>query len=398
MLVIFVGGCLPSPLPRRVAKGEVATRMLERQRLRLEGGGGGEASGAEPPAATTTAAGRRPRRRRGGGGSLRPGGELGHGAACEEEEDDGDDEAEGREVAPGSNGETLARAGGDGDQEGVPGVGVRGRTRLRPSGGEIGALTASTRTTAPGGTGGVVRCRSSPAGASRGHSAARDVVRSSSDSVGLAAGRRVASGGGVAGAMAAEAQQEGGECGADSRGLHKQHKQVHAGGTHGQARPNGRSGRNTPTAARHSSTTPTGGGGGGATAADGTSMLTMQTCFRQERESFIRDLQVLHRQLDAKDRDHARRDAESQAALSRARADARAARERAASLQKEAEAAAAARAVAEARVGVAAEELDRWVVATRPCFFLLPKLALCIMPVYGSKSVCGMNPFVHAES
>lgn len=402
--LLWVAAFLP-PSDASPLKGEVASRILERQRLRLEGKGG-EASGTESPTAAT--AGRR-RRRGGGGGSLRPGGELGHGAAWEEEEeddDDCDDEAEGREGAPGSNGETLlARAGsGGGDQEVVPGdAGVRGRTRLRSSGGGAGALTASTRTTSPGGIGGVVRCRSSPAGASRGLNAARDVVRSSS---GRAAGRREASGGGVAGAMAAEARQGDGGCRTDSsRGL--QHKQLHADDAHGRARPNGRSsnshtatrhssstapngGRSSdthaPTAARHSTTTPTGGGAAAAAAGDGTSMLTMQTCFRQERESFIRDLQVLHRQLDAKDRDHARRDAESQAAFSRARAEARAARERAASLRKEAEAAAAARAVAEARVGVAAEELDRWVAATTLFLLLtLRTLAVCIMQMCGKQ-------------
>ncbi|CAN0026892.1 unnamed protein product, partial [Ectocarpus fasciculatus] len=67
-----------------LTQGEVASRILERQRLRLEGKDG-EASGTESPTAAT--AGRR-RRRGGGGGSLKPGGELGHGAACEEEEDD----------------------------------------------------------------------------------------------------------------------------------------------------------------------------------------------------------------------------------------------------------------------------------------------------------------------
>ncbi|CAN0055643.1 unnamed protein product, partial [Ectocarpus sp. 4 AP-2014] len=277
----------------KLTQGEVATRILERQRLRLEGRDS-EASGAEPPTAAA-AAGRR-RRRRGGGGSRRPGGELGHGAACEEEEkDDGDDEAEGRQSAPGSDGETLARASGGGAQEGVPGAGVRGRTRLRPSGGGIGAPTASARNTAPGMGGSVVRGRSSPAGASRGLNAAREVFRSSSGSVGRAAGGRAASGGGVAGATAAEAQQGDGECGTDSRGLQKQQKQLHAGDAHGQARPNGRS-SNTHAAARHSSTTPAGGSTAAAAAAgDETSMLTMQTCFRQERESFIRDLQVLHR-------------------------------------------------------------------------------------------------------
>ncbi|CAN0026960.1 unnamed protein product, partial [Ectocarpus fasciculatus] len=117
--------------------------------------------------------------------------------------------------------------------------------------------TASTRTTSPGGIGGVVRCRSSPAGASRGLDAARDVVRSSS---GRAAGRREASGGGVAGAMAAEARQGDGGCRTDSsRGLQKQHKQLHADDAHGRARPNGRS-SNSHTATRHSSSTAPNGG------------------------------------------------------------------------------------------------------------------------------------------
>lgn len=105
---------------------------------------------------------------------------------------------------------------------------------------------------------------------------------------------------------------------------------------------------------------------GGAAAAtptantSGPSMLTMQTCFRQEREAFIRDLQVLHRQLDAKDKDHARRQRESQAACAQARAETRSAIERTVLLQKEAEDAAAARAEAEARASVAVEGLDRY--------------------------------------
>ncbi|CAN0056327.1 unnamed protein product, partial [Ectocarpus sp. 13 AM-2016] len=188
----------------KLTQGEVASRILERQRLRLEERGG-EASGAEPPTAAA-AAGRR--WRRAGGQSRRAGGKLRDGPAGEEEEeDDGDDEAEGQQSAPESDGETLARAGGGGDQEGPPGARVRGRTRLRPPGGEIGALTASARSTALGGSGGVVRCRPSPAGASRGLNAAREVFRSSDGRAGRAAGGRTASGGGVAGAMAAEVQQ-----------------------------------------------------------------------------------------------------------------------------------------------------------------------------------------------
>lgn len=111
----------------------------------------------------------------------------------------------------------------------------------------------------------------------------------------------------------------------------------------------------TPTKSlRTTLTTGRGGGGGG-----GPSMLTMQTCFKQEREAFIQDLQVLHRQLEAKDRDHARREREIQAACARARAEARAAQERAASLQKETDGAAAALAAATARAGLASEGLDR---------------------------------------
>lgn len=93
-------------------------------------------------------------------------------------------------------------------------------------------------------------------------------------------------------------------------------------------------------------------------------MLTMQACFKQEREAFIQDLQVLHRQLEAKDRDHARRERESQAACARARAEARAAQERAASLQKEADGAAAALAAAVARAGVASDGLDGCIIAS----------------------------------
>lgn len=148
-----------------------------------------------------------------------------------------------------------------------------------------------------------------------------------------------------------------------------------AGGTHGQQRReaprfNGRSAFAATTASATSATTATptkpaatatgtpgrGGGGGGG---GGPSMLTVQTCFKQEREAFIQDLQVLHRQLEAKDRDHARRERESQAACARARAETRAAQERAASLQKEADGAAATLAEAVARAGVASEGLDR---------------------------------------
>lgn len=74
----------------------------------------------------------------------------------------------------------------------------------------------------------------------------------------------------------------------------------------------------------------------------------VQQCFKDERASFIRDLQVLHRQLEAKDRESSRREKECRAAVARARLEARSAKEQADVLRAEAEKAVAARATVEA--------------------------------------------------
>lgn len=92
-------------------------------------------------------------------------------------------------------------------------------------------------------------------------------------------------------------------------------------------------------------------------------VTTIQTCFKDEREAFIRDLQVLHRQLEAKDRDRARREREHQAAGSRAKAEAKAAQERSDAFRREVEEASVARSAAEARAEAAAESLDKQVAA-----------------------------------
>lgn len=92
-------------------------------------------------------------------------------------------------------------------------------------------------------------------------------------------------------------------------------------------------------------------------------VTTIQTCFKDEREAFIRDLQVLHRQLEAKDRDRARREREHQAAGARAKAEAKAAQERSDAFRREAEEASVARSAAEARAEAAAESLDKQIAA-----------------------------------
>lgn len=94
-----------------------------------------------------------------------------------------------------------------------------------------------------------------------------------------------------------------------------------------------------------------------------TTILTMQTCFKEERESFIRDLQVLHRQLEAKDRDHARREREYRAAGVRTRAESRAAHERSDLIQREADEAAVVRQAAEARAETTTERLQEQTAA-----------------------------------
>lgn len=95
----------------------------------------------------------------------------------------------------------------------------------------------------------------------------------------------------------------------------------------------------------------------------GRTVSTIQTCFREEREAFIRDLQVLHRQLEAKDRARVRCEQEHQASRARARSEARAAQERVEALQAEVDEAVAAKAVAEARTETGKEGLDRQTAA-----------------------------------
>lgn len=100
---------------------------------------------------------------------------------------------------------------------------------------------------------------------------------------------------------------------------------------------------------------------------NGTRALTLQTCFKEERESFIRDLQVLHRQLESKDRDHARREKELLDVRARARAEARTAQVRADTLLKEVEEATAGRTVAEANAEAVTEGLDRQTAVAEVC-------------------------------
>lgn len=86
----------------------------------------------------------------------------------------------------------------------------------------------------------------------------------------------------------------------------------------------------------------------------------VQQCFKEERASFIRDLQVLHRRLEAKDRESARREKECRAAVARARLEARSAKEQADALRAEAEKAVAARATVEATAQDLNDTVDKY--------------------------------------
>lgn len=72
---------------------------------------------------------------------------------------------------------------------------------------------------------------------------------------------------------------------------------------------------------------------------------------------------VLHRQLEAKDRDRARREREYQEATARARVEARSAQERVGLLRKEAEDALSAKGAAEAMAEAASNSLERQTAA-----------------------------------
>lgn len=281
------------------AQGEMACMILERQRLRL-----GRSSSLEPPDARARRRGRtRPRHDR------RPPAEHRTGYTRDDDGDDYDDDVD-EAAAGGSSSSTLPRPahldrgleldcinGGGGG-----GARVRGRTRLRAS-------IPSDRTVpthALGGGGG------GRGGASRGG----DLTRSLSSPA--APCRRA-----------------------------KFHNSASRGGGFGGSGGGGSVSTTTkaPQRERRPTTSATVG--------------TVQTCFKEERESFIRDLQVLHRQLEVKDRDRARREGEHRAAGARARADVRAAQERAETLGGELEVAAAARVAAEARAEALAEGLDK---------------------------------------
>lgn len=258
-----------------------------------------------------------------------------------------------RSVSPPVGGRDVGGTGGSGRDgkgpggaAGAPGPRRRGRTRLRPSG--VSGATASTSCSIPrvsgggGGGGGrrtgAVRCLSSPAvaGGTPSFSSTRSINRKSS--AGASDGWTTTT---VALDQIGDRELIDDERGAGpSRGARFQ-------------QPGG------------APATPA------TTTTCGPSMLTMQTCFKQEREAFIRDLQVLHRQLEAKDRDHARRQKENEAACALARTETRTAIERTFSLRKEAEDAATAQAEAEARTAVAVEGLDRFHFF---CWFLSPRV------------------------
>lgn len=247
---------------------------------------------------------------------------------------------------------------GDGEVGGAVGPyrsGERGRVRLRPPTGEVrGAAAASSSPVLHNGGGdrSTGRSTSSPAAVRGRKNGAGNGVRSLSTTTGALGRSTAGATGDRAMRTAVAAQNDEGV-----RTLKGATMDAHGEKQQGDAHQcKGRNATSTASSAAAPATTTA---PRKLATAGGSSMLTMQTCFKQEREAFIQDLQVLHRQLEAKDRDHARRERESQAACARARADARAAQERTVSLQKDADGAAAALAAAVARAGAASEGLDR---------------------------------------
>lgn len=278
----------------------MASRILERQRLRL-----GRSSSLDPPDSPL-------RRRR------QPQWAQSH-APYTSDDDDYDE-------APGSQTSRL----GENDREALVGGGTRGRSLLKGEG------TAMFFKGAGGGRGGV-RSLSSPAAVGWNCKDRKTIgsIRSSNSNIVIGPGF----GGGVG-----EGERESGL-------KHPTGTATGTGTGTGIGTGNGKGNR-----------------GKGDEAAAGrrqrvTLPLTAQTCFKEERESFIRDLQVLHRQLEAKDRDRARREREHRAASARARAETRAAQERAEALRRGADDATAARAATEARMEAATEALARQTAA-----------------------------------
>ncbi|CAM9689967.1 unnamed protein product [Scytosiphon promiscuus] len=278
----------------RLSQGEVASRILERQRLRLEEGGLSDLH--------AQALGERQQQR-----GLLEHGEIKHGDAGDDTgcDEDGQLAKSTPFLGEGSRGVNYREAEVGASFPPGPG-GRRGRSHLRPpvagraAAGNTGANAADSPplSNTAGGAGGrdssPVRCLSSPAAVGSRRAIPGD-TSSNSNSGGVTHARRRCPSGAHGGAIptgGAGNLKEG------ARGL---------GFSTGAVRSRSAGPRNV----------------------EGTAgMLTMQTCFKEEREAFIRDLRVLHRQLEAKDREHARRERESQAAFARARSEGRAAQER----------------------------------------------------------------------